>query len=88
MAMPDEKTLTLTVPAVVAEEFDRIAKQEGVSAGELFPEMLKAYRLEIAKQRLRELQQYGEQRARELGITEDDVPRLIEEYRRERREQA
>ncbi|MPZ98352.1 MAG: hypothetical protein GEU80_03270 [Dehalococcoidia bacterium] len=86
--MSDEKTLTLTVPAVVAEEFDRIALEEGVSVGELLPEMLKAYRVKVAQQRLRRLQQYGARRARELGITEEDVPRLIEEYRREQREQA
>jgi hypothetical protein len=34
---------------------------------------------------LQDLQQYGRQRASDLGLTEDDVPRLIAESRAERR---
>lgn len=30
----------------------------------------------------------NEQRAREMGLTEEDVPRLVEEYRREKRERS
>ena len=42
----------------------------------------------LADQRWQNLVAYGERRAKELGITEDDVPRLIEEVRRENRERA
>jgi hypothetical protein len=34
---------------------------------------------------LEKLQQYGQRRAEELGITEDDVPSLIAESRAEQR---
>ena len=33
----------------------------------------------------RKLHAYGARRARKRGITEEDVPRLVEEYRREKR---
>jgi hypothetical protein len=36
-------------------------------------------------QRLRELQAYGKKRADEMGIQEEDIDRLIHEYRAERR---
>ena len=39
----------------------------------------------FALRRLDRLQRYGQKRAEELGITEDDVPRLIAESRAERR---
>ena len=39
----------------------------------------------LALRRLQDLQQYGEERARGLGLTEDDVPRLIAESRAEGR---
>jgi hypothetical protein len=39
----------------------------------------------LAVRRVDRLQRYGYKRAEELGITEDDVPRLIAESRAERR---
>ena len=37
----------------------------------------------LALRRLQDLQQYGEQRAGELGLSEDDVPHLVTESRAE-----
>ena len=37
----------------------------------------------LALRRLQDLQQYGEGRARELGLSEDDIPRLVAEARAE-----
>jgi hypothetical protein len=73
-----------TVP-IPAELFDRIeeeAQREGVSIEELLEAAVGRY---LATSRLRRLQGYGSQRAREFGLTEEDVPRLIAEYRNERR---
>ena len=87
--MGDEsRTVTVTVPAEAAEEFERLAQAEGRSQSDLFPELVRVYRTRLRRDRLRELQEYGASRARELGITEDDVERLIEEARRERRGQS
>jgi hypothetical protein len=54
----------------------------GTTADEIANEATKRY---LAVRRLDRLQRYGQKRAEELGITEDDVPRLIAESRAERR---
>ena len=73
-----------TVP-VNAELFERIeeeAELEGKTPEELVQEGMTRY---LAAARLHRLQHYGATRARELGIEESDVPRLIEEYRNQLR---
>ena len=73
-----------TVP-VNAELFDRIeeeAEREGKTPEELVQEGMTRY---LALTRLQRLQRYGATRARDLGIKESDVPRLIEEHRNEQR---
>ena len=67
------------------ELFARITEEaaaEGTTADEIANEATKRY---LALRRLDRLQRYGQKRAEELGITEDDVPRLIAESRAERR---
>ena len=58
------------------------AAAEGTTADEIANEAMKRY---LAVRRVDRLQRYGHKRAEELGITEDDVPRLIAESRAERR---
>jgi hypothetical protein len=73
-----------TVP-VNAELFDRIeeeAEREGKTPEELVQEGMTRY---LALTLLQRLQRYGAIRARDLGIKESDVPRLIEEHRNEQR---
>ena len=73
-----------TVP-IPAELFDRI-EEEAQLEGKTIEEFLElAVERYLATARLQRLQRYGAQRARELGLSEDDVPRLISEYRNERR---
>jgi hypothetical protein len=70
---------------IAAELFERIeeeAQLEGVSPQELLSTAVSRY---LATARLNRLQRYGSQRARELGLTEEDVSRLVSEYRSERR---
>jgi hypothetical protein len=45
--------------------------------------MREAVELYLKDRRWQRLLAYGEQQARNLGLSETDVPRLIEEYRRE-----
>jgi hypothetical protein len=82
--MRTSKILSLSLPPKLLREAQRLAKHEGRTTSELFREAFRRYALEA---RVRLLSQYGRRRARKLGITEADVPRLIEEYRRERRGQ-
>jgi hypothetical protein len=79
------EVLAVSVPPEAARDFRRIAQQEGRNKSELFREMLRVYRLQRERREFEELQRYGARRARELGITEKDVERLIREYRREAR---
>ena len=71
--------------AIEPELFARITEEaaaEGTTADQIANEATKRY---LAVRRLDRLQRYGRKRAEELGITEDDVPRLIAESRAERR---
>ena len=70
---------------ISAELFARVTEEaaaEGTKADEIANEAMKRY---LAVRRFDPLQRYGHKRAEELGITEDDVPRLIAESRGERR---
>jgi metal-responsive CopG/Arc/MetJ family transcriptional regulator len=79
------EVLAVSLPPEAARDFRRIAQQEGRNKSELFREMLRAYRAQRERREFEELQQYGARRARELGITEKDVERLVREHRREGR---
>lgn len=71
--------------AIESELFTRVTEEaaaEGTTADEIANEAMKRY---LALRRVDRLQRYGHKRAEELGITEDDVPRLIAESRAERR---
>lgn len=71
--------------ALEPEVFARVAaeaQKEGKTPDELANEATKRF---LASRRLQDLQQYGRQRASDMGLTEDDVPRLIAESRAERR---
>ncbi len=71
--------------AIEPELFARITEEaaaEGTTADQIANEATKRY---LALRRLDRLQRYGQKRAEELGITEDEVPRLIAESRAERR---
>ena len=71
--------------AIDPELFARVTEEaaaEGTTADEIANEAMKRY---LPLRRLDRLQRHGQKRAEELGITEDDVPRLIAESRAERR---
>lgn len=62
------------------EEAEKVAKEENRTRSELIREALRRY---IAERELRRLQRYGMKKAKELGLKEEDVQRLIDEYRAE-----
>jgi len=74
------KNLDLQEIQEVLQEAEKIAKEENRSRSELIREALRRY---IAERELRRLQRYGMKKAKELGLKEEDVQRLIDEYRAE-----
>ena len=75
--------VAVSVPPESAEDFERMARQEGRNKSELFREMLRVYRIYRETGRFESLQRYGAARARALGVRdEQDVERLIREARR------
>lgn len=83
--MPNERTtrvLSVSLPPDLAEEFDRLAAQEGRNRSELFRRMLGVYRGYAETQTFESLQLYGAAQAARRGITsERDVERLIRDTR-------
>jgi len=82
MAKRASRVLAVSVPPESAEDFDRIARQEGRNRSELFREMLRIYRVYRENATFEGLQRYGAARARSLGIRDEaDVDRLIRDAR-------
>jgi len=76
------RVLTVSVPPEAAEDFERIAEDEGRNRSELFREMLRVYRTYLETRTFESLQRYGAAQASRTGITsEKDVERLIREAR-------
>jgi CopG family transcriptional regulator/antitoxin EndoAI len=77
--MRTTRILSLSLPPELVAEAERVAKREGRTRSELFREALRRY---VQEQRWQRLQRYGGSRARRQGLTEADVARLVEAYRR------
>lgn len=73
-------TVTFSLPREMAERVDRLVEDEGRTRSEVVREALRRYIDDCEWQRLLD---YGERRARELGIGPEDVERLVDEYRAE-----
>ena len=74
--------IAVSVPPESAQDFERIARDEGRNKSELFREMLRVYRAHRETGVFESLQRYGAARARAVGVRdESDVERLIQEAR-------
>ena len=72
------RILNVSMPPDMAEEYERLAKEEGKSKSALFRDMMSTYQRERALRKLEQLQRYGRRRAAEKSIvTEKDVERLV-----------
>ncbi|MGD0773712.1 MAG: hypothetical protein ABSC05_12900 [Candidatus Solibacter sp.] len=78
--MASEKNVAL--PEDLLTAVSDAARAEGKTTDELIEAVTRRY---LSRERLDRFVRRNEQRARELGITEGDVPRLIHEHRREKR---
>lgn len=77
--MPPQRTWRSSPRSLPALRWRR--RSRGRTPDELTNEATKRF---LALRQLQDLQQYGRQRAAELGLVESDVPRLIAESRAER----
>ncbi len=76
------KVITVSIPPDAAEDFERIAEDEGRNRSELFREMLRVYRTYRETRTFESLQRYGAAQASRQGVrNEKDVERLIREAR-------
>jgi hypothetical protein len=81
--MSSESTDTLTLLPALATEVEAAAAEESRPATEILRDAVEHY---LRERRWQKLFAYGERRARELGLTEEDVPHLIAEYRWDQRQ--
>lgn len=80
--MRTTKTLSITLPPEMLSRAEKLARRENRTMSELIREALRYYE----QQRWwAETNAYGRTRARQLGIKEGDVERLVHEGRRELR---
>ena len=69
-----------TIPTDLMVQVESLAQEQGRPAADLIAEAVKKY---IDDRRWNDILSSARQRARSMGLTEDDVPRLIAEYRAE-----
>lgn len=74
------KTLTFSLSPELAERVDQLTKEQECTRGQLLRRAVRRY---VEECEWGKLLQYGEQRARAMGIGPDDVGFLIEEHRAE-----
>ena len=73
------KTISLSLPPEMAEKIKELMKKEGRTRSELIREALRRY---IERQEWREILRYGRMKAKKMGITEDQVEDIVDEYRK------
>jgi predicted DNA-binding protein len=74
------ETITFSLSSELSERLDALAGREYRTPGAIMREALARY---IEEAEWRDLLEHGRERALELGIRPDDVPRLIAGYRAE-----
>jgi metal-responsive CopG/Arc/MetJ family transcriptional regulator len=67
------------------QQIEEAARTENRKPAEVLQDAVKQY---LERRSWMEFVSRNEQRAREMGLKEEDVPRLVEEYRRENREHS
>lgn len=78
--MRSSKVVSITLPPEMAREATRMAKRENRTMSELMREAFRHYQRE---REWNEANAYGQTKAKQMGLTEADVVRLIKEFRAE-----
>ena len=80
--MPEQRTVTISIPPTLARAVDRLARKEGRTRSELFREAFRQYATRMERwERVFEL---GRSAARRRGVTEADADSVVKEARRAR----
>ncbi len=80
--MAISKVVSITLPSEVLARAERLARKERCTMSELIREALRRYQRE---REWDELNAYGRAKAAAAGIAEADVPRVVKQFRKERR---
>ncbi len=73
------KTISLSIPPGMAKKIQELMKEEDRTRSELIREALRRY---VEEQEWKKIYRYGEIKAREKRITEDQVESIIDVHRR------
>jgi len=73
------KTVSLSLPPEMYKKISALMKKEGRTRSELLREALRRY---MEEREWREILRYGRMRAKEKGITEDQVEDIVDAYRK------
>jgi metal-responsive CopG/Arc/MetJ family transcriptional regulator len=73
--------ISISLPPEMAKEYEKLTRETKKSKSELFREMFRVYRDYLEEREYENLLRYGERKAEQKQISEDDVERLIHEAR-------
>jgi len=73
------KTITLSLPPEMVDKIEELMKEEGRTRSELLREALRRY---AEEKEWKKLYRYGEMKAREKGMTEDQIEDIIDARRK------
>jgi CopG family transcriptional regulator/antitoxin EndoAI len=73
------KTVTLSLPPEMDKKISALMKKEGRTRSELLREALRRY---MEEREWKEILRYGRMKAKEKGITEDQVEDIVDAYRK------
>ena len=73
------KTITLSLPPEMVDKIEELMKEEGRTRSELLREAIRRY---AEEQEMKKIYRYGEIKARERGITEDQIEDIIDARRK------
>ena len=74
------KTIILSLPPEMVDKIEELMKEEGRTRSELLREALRRY---AEEQEWKKIYRYGEMKAREKGITEDQIEDIIDARRKQ-----
>jgi CopG family transcriptional regulator/antitoxin EndoAI len=73
------KTVILSLPPEMVDKIEELMKEEGRTRSELLREALRRY---AEEQEMKKIYRYGEVKAREKGIIEDQIEDIIDARRK------
>lgn len=73
------KTITISIPPEMEAQIEELMRLEGRTRSELLREALRRY---VRDREWRELLRYGQRKAQEASITEDEIEDIVDAYRR------